>query len=111
MLFALFQHHFSVAEKQLFSHTDLLQVPKTTTSLERERVAAEQRQALENAHQPNPHLIPPLQFQYFHKIPSSEINAFALRNFVRVFISEEMLLDLVKIYCALVALQNFMTLK
>lgn len=66
---------------------------------------------LENAHQPKPHLIPPLQFQYSHKTPSSEINAFALRNFVRVIISAEMLLGLVKIFCALVVLQIFMTLK
>lgn len=102
---------FSVSEKQLFSHRDLLQVTKTIFG-EGEGVAAEQGPPwhLENAHQPNPPLIPPLQFQYFHTPPSSEINAFALRTFVKVLISEEMPLDFVKIYSASV-LQIFVTLE
>jgi len=48
------------------------------------------------------HLISPLQFWYFHKIPGSRISAFALKSFGRVSVSEEMLLGLAKTYCALV---------
>lgn len=48
-----------------------------------------------------------LQFWYFHKMPCSEINAFALKSFGRVSISEEMLLGLAKTYCALVLFSDF----